>query len=894
MASVFTYDPDPPRVSSPWSTPGSTTPNLRKTASGYLSTGSHNTNAPDPSDPSYLTYHGISKLDVEPQDGPTEYKLHLLLRSRRSFLSLSTGSLISGSNHSKSAQDVEQLDSASKPLSSSSQTRQHRLHQLTTQLLWRLQQSSPFHSASTTVDLVLPVLPEATPTLNVPNALAPLLPGLEESQGALYEIGVSDDGTFVGLAEDELEESLVNLRAMAASLGCTVEVLRKVAVGYCEWAESGTDNHNPVTVRDKLWVAEALVRPDLRNDDDQHPGSDVLQSETENMALMHKVPDISRSTEQLYVALVGPFGAGKSSLLGILSTSSFDNGRGKIRISLLKHPHEIASGVTSSVAQELIGYSAQGGCVLGETPSVVNYASGNVSAWNDIHATAAGGRLAFLSDLPGSLRYSKSTLRGLMSWEPHYVCLCTPADGSRSAERGEMVEADLTLSYLDLCLKLDLPVVLVVTKVDLGTQLVKRTLNPILSAIKAAGRKPVLLYRSSEIPKPNPDLQKISASDQEIVDSAIASINDGAIEDVVPIVLTSAVTGAGIGHLHALLRSLPLPRRSSPKPTAMARNCHCEKILDINDVFEMPLSKVYSASSENDHRNDRGIILCGRIRRGMISVGDCLVVGPLQPDSKLENKAGDNLSQRPRATCSKSFPDNLTSLRLQRLQHHTSQTHVETYWQEVRIVSVRNLRQPVKSLYEHQIGTIGIDPVNPHACLGRIRKGMILASFKVSAESHAPFPVAQPYFHTGFIASFPASNFSELPSAVTVGSNMIIYIRSIRTSAKVLAINCTESQRRQSSSAEPEIFTFDGPDELDGSLDSASQFCSHDKAPAPEIKITFSFVSSVECIEVPSRVLAMPSIASSSTAASSSPSSSTRGTQSLRGLVGWVCEVLHT
>lgn len=43
----------------------------------------------------------------------------------------------------------------------------------------------------------------------------PLYPGLEESKGALYEIGVADDGELVGLAEDEMEESLNNLRAMA-------------------------------------------------------------------------------------------------------------------------------------------------------------------------------------------------------------------------------------------------------------------------------------------------------------------------------------------------------------------------------------------------------------------------------------------------------------------------------------------------------------------------------------------------------------------------------------------------------------------------------------------------------------------------------------------------------
>ncbi|EEP76139.1 predicted protein [Uncinocarpus reesii 1704] len=902
MASVFTYDPDPPRVSSPWSTSGSTTPRLRKTASGYLSTGSQDANGPDPSDPGYLTYHGITKLDVEPQDGPIEYKLHLLLRPRRSFISLSTGSLISGSHHSKSGPDVSQspqehLDSQSKtPLSSSNQTRQHRLHQLTTQLLWRLQQSSPFHSSSTTADLVLPVLPEATPTLNVPKALSPLLPGLEESQGALYEIGVSDDGTFVGLAEDELNESLVNLQAMAASLGCKIEVLRKVAVGFCEWLEIGTTDHKPLTVRGKLWVAEVLVRPDLRDGTDELLVGDVSEAQSQDEPIgvaTHKAAlDPARLTEQLHVAIIGSSGAGKSSLLGILSTSSHDNGRGKSRISLLKHRHEIATGVTSSVAHELIGYS--GPSTTSEIPKVVNYASGNVSAWNDIHASAAGGRLVFLSDLPGSFRYNKSMLRGLMSWVPHYVLLCIPANGPGSAEPGEITEADLTLAYLDLCLKLDLPIVLVVTKLDLSNQSTKTTLNLSVSAIKAAGRKPFLRFRSGE-PNSDIDIQAISSKDQEDADATVASIGDGAAESVVPIVLTSAVTGVGVGQLHALLRSLPLPTRPalSPPTTINQPLLHFryEKAFDINEVFEMPLSKVYSASNETKHQNDTGIILCGRMRRGTISVGDCLVVGPLQPELKQEHKSSDHFAQRPKATCSKSFPDNLTSLRLQRLQLDASCPHFETYWQEVRVVSVRNLRQPVRSLHEQQIGTIGIDPIDSHCCLGKIRKGMVLSAFSSSPESRAPFPASQPYFHTGFVGTFPAADFFDLPSSPTVGSNMVVYIRSIRASAKVLSIHGIENPQNRFSVAEPEIFTLDGPDD---DANQTPELGTNDQGAAPEVKIAFSFVSSVEWIEVPSRVLAMPSMASSATMAmSTSPSSSTRGTQSLRGLVGWVCDIVH-
>ncbi len=80
-----------------------------------------------------------------------------------------------------------------------------------------LQQSSPYHASSTS-ELILPKLPEAAESLQSPIRPGKLLAGLEESRGALYEIGVSDDGTFVGLTKDEMDESLTNLRAMAGTL----------------------------------------------------------------------------------------------------------------------------------------------------------------------------------------------------------------------------------------------------------------------------------------------------------------------------------------------------------------------------------------------------------------------------------------------------------------------------------------------------------------------------------------------------------------------------------------------------------------------------------------------------------------------------------------------------
>jgi GTPase len=111
-----------------------------------------------------------------------------------------------------------------------------------------------------------------------------------------------------------------------------------------------------------LLVAEALITPNLSSraaieSDIANPAEErPLQILQVNEECAEDQPSGEATTEQLRITLTGPTTSGKSSLLGTLSTATLDNGRGKSRLSLLKHRHEIASGVTSSVAQELIGY----------------------------------------------------------------------------------------------------------------------------------------------------------------------------------------------------------------------------------------------------------------------------------------------------------------------------------------------------------------------------------------------------------------------------------------------------------------------------------------------------------------------------------------------------------
>ncbi|KAJ5495833.1 hypothetical protein N7539_000949 [Penicillium diatomitis] len=970
MASIFTYDPDPPRVSSPWSTSGSSTPQVNQSSQNSQTgrnglpvrtrSSSQLNGAPD-----FLSDYGITKLEPEPQEGPTEYKLHLLLRPRRPYLSMSTGSVVAGSYHSRasiagptSSSSSPAPDATPRPMQAkSAQSRQQRLQGLTTQLLWRLQQSSPFHS-STTANLVVPVLPDATPQLGVPSKPARLLPGLEESQGALYEIGVADDGTFVGLTEDELDESVTNLQAMSASLGCKVEILRRVIVGKCEWADdspAAPPDSNKFH-RANLWVAEALVSPDLdyyKLTSSRGRRDNASSSSQVSTAAVGSTEEDSSTTEQIRISIAGSSASGKSSLVGTLTSSIFDNGRGSSRLSLLKHRHEISSGITSSVAQELIGYSG------GSTPTVVNYASGNVAAWDDIHAASRGGRLAFVSDLPGSVRYLKSTLRGLLSWAPHYVMLCIPAncgdetsvDTDSLAEPASEIER--CLAYLDLCLKLDMNIVIVITKLDVASRGgLRENLAKVLSALKTAGRKPAMLPASPAKDKAL-NLQQISAADSNDVRKVLAAASDQ-WPTTVPIVLCSAVDGTGAGKLHALLRYLPIPTRRPQRGSRIERSLGQlgtpSVVFDIDEVFAIPPSKVYSVSADKEGNQSRGMVLCGLVRHGSISVGDEMIVGPILVDTSTDSN-GDSahlLSRSSGPGVSAAFP---ASLSHGILSSRDSSTQVK--WHRIRVISVRNLRLPVRRLKEDQVGTIGIELLasaddEKNSRMSRIRKGMVLANLSPDLKPSRTFPVPRPStvslaFHTGFTATFPAAEFSALNSPpLLLGGNAIAYTANVRTTVRVVSMalagandDCGLDSRhdsRSSSPTEPEFFSFDGDDKSSpspskdkagrttrahGSIQrrpSANDISvmvsgtSGDGASAStaineDVKITFALITSVEWIELGLQVLVMPGVsmtASTGVVASASPAnggnSSTIGGVTaisvLKGFVGTISEVV--
>jgi GTPase len=55
------------------------------------------------------------------------------------------------------------------------------------------------------------------------------------------------------------------------------------------------------------------------------------------------------------VCVVGNVDSGKSTLLGTLVTGQLDNGRGRSRLHVFRHKHEVETGRTSSICREILG-----------------------------------------------------------------------------------------------------------------------------------------------------------------------------------------------------------------------------------------------------------------------------------------------------------------------------------------------------------------------------------------------------------------------------------------------------------------------------------------------------------------------------------------------------------
>ncbi|KAA8584991.1 hypothetical protein FQN60_003685 [Etheostoma spectabile] len=137
---------------------------------------------------------------------------------------------------------------------------------------------------------------------------------MEEGCGeTIYVVGMGSDGGDWGLDEKDMEASAATVRSM------------------CEQVDADL-----ITLRERSEAA-GLVRDYL---------------------IRRRVGELDFL--EVRVAVVGNVDAGKSTLLGVLTHGELDNGRGFARQKLFRHKHEMESGRTSSVGNDILGFDQEG------------------------------------------------------------------------------------------------------------------------------------------------------------------------------------------------------------------------------------------------------------------------------------------------------------------------------------------------------------------------------------------------------------------------------------------------------------------------------------------------------------------------------------------------------
>lgn len=307
---------------------------------------------------------------------------------------------------------------------------------------------------------------------------------LREGHGeAIYQIGVEDNGRLAGLTKDEMKASLKTLKDMASRLGATIRVLRERIATSSASKTLALQNNN----KEEKKVAEVLVKK-LRKDDREDQDSIV----------------------DLRLAVTGAQDAGKSTLLGVLTQGELDNGRGRARLNMLRHLHEIKTGRTSSISHEIIGFDSTG--------HVLNYAEMATAEEICEHAS----KVVTFIDLAGHRKYLRTTVLGLTGYSPHHVMLVV-APPLNEASQEHMV----------LCLALKLPFFIVVNKIDLGFCDMSETVAQLENAMMTQGYpKQLVLFSNNDIPSWD------------------------YTSDVIPVFSVSCVTGEGLEELTMFIKNL--------------------------------------------------------------------------------------------------------------------------------------------------------------------------------------------------------------------------------------------------------------------------------------------------------------------------------------------------
>ncbi|KAH8828469.1 GTP-binding protein 1 [Flagelloscypha sp. PMI_526] len=297
--------------------------------------------------------------------------------------------------------------------------------------------------------------------------------------------------------------------------------------------------------------------------------------------LLRLPPPSVSLTPEVRCAVVGNVDSGKSTTLGVLTRGVLDDGRGRSRVGLFRHKHEIETGRTSSVGNEILGFAPDGAPILPKSSGSVDpdVIKREKLGWDEISLQAA--KIVSFADLAGHERYLKTTLYGLTSGAPSCVILTVGANAGLIG---------MSKEHLAIALALNVPVVVCVTKIDMTPRnVLNETVSQLVKILKSPGcRKTPVFVKSAE--------------------TAIELSGVFARDRLCPVFLLSNVTGEGLDFLRTFLNLLPSSEADSEK-------------FAVDQPLEFSITDVWSVPYV-------GTVVNGIIHSGSVKTGDTCMFGP--------------------------------------------------------------------------------------------------------------------------------------------------------------------------------------------------------------------------------------------------------------------------
>ena len=184
---------------------------------------------------------------------------------------------------------------------------------------------------------------------------------LNEGNGeAIYYIGVEDNGSISGISNNDLKESIKNIKIMIKNIDGKLIKLEKKIINRQQFYK----------------------------------------------IIIHKKFMYENKIKYNFI-FMGSSQSGKSTLISYFIYGIKDDGNGSSRLSLFNHQHEMFTGKTSSVSLNTIGYNKK---------NILNY-----NNFNKEDIITKSNKLITLIDVPGNNKYFKTTFNTFLSYNVDFV-----------------------------------------------------------------------------------------------------------------------------------------------------------------------------------------------------------------------------------------------------------------------------------------------------------------------------------------------------------------------------------------------------------------------------------------------------------------------------------------